>query len=362
MVTTPRSTPPRSGSKRPLAAPASHHEGRPLAPPGGTGRIAGPTRPSALSRIGLALALVTAAPAAISIQNFTAATNDRFADAPGFTAAAYDWSGVGRSADGKWVTMISANVFLSARHFHPGSPGSGIGQSVLFHPGNDPSDTPVTRTIAGVQQVGGTDLWLGYLSSPVPGTIATYAISTTVLSAGSFGASALANAPAYLSGISPTTGSYGSYPPTNQAVGTNRVEGFQSGVTVSGLTGDVLIMVQNQPGDAGFIHTPYEANLAGGDSGGPLMTLSAGNLVVSGIAWAIGTVDIDPGPGVTNRPAAIHTYTGNYAPAIQDYISLHAVPEPASATLVAMMALLGFRRRRRPVGEPAESTRFAGSE
>lgn len=353
MVTTPRSTPPRSGSKRPLAAPASHHEGRPLAPPGGTGRIAGPTRPSALSRIGLALALVTAAPAAISIQNFTAATNDRFADAPGFTAAAYDWSGVGRSADGKWVTMISANVFLSARHFHPGSPGTGIGQSVFFYPGNDPSATPVTRTIAGVQQVGGTDLWLGYLSSPVPGTIAAYAISTTVLTAGSFGTSALANAPVYLSGISPTTGSYGSYPPTNQAVGTNRVEGFQSGVTVSGLTGDVLIMVQNQPGDAGFIHTPYEANLAGGDSGGPLMTLSAGNLVVSGIAWAIGTVDIDPGPGVTNRPAAIHSYTGNYAPAIQDYISLHAVPEPAGATLVAMMALATLRRRRRPVGEPA---------
>ena len=112
-------------------------------------------------------------------------------------------------------------------------------------------------------------------------------------------------------------------------------------------------MVQNQPGDAGFIHTPYEANLAGGDSGGPLMTLSAGNLVVSGIAWAIGTVDIDPGPGVTNRPAAIHSYTGNYAPAIQNYISLHAVPEPSSATLVAMMALLTLRRWRWPVGEPA---------
>lgn len=305
------------------------------------------SKPAILTRIALALFLIKAAPAAISIQNFTAATNDRFGDAPGFIAAAYDWSGVGRSADGKWVTMISPNVFLSARHFHPGSPGTGIGQSVLFHPGNDPSATPVTRTIAGVQQVGSTDLWLGYLSSPVPASIATYAISTTVLSGASFGTSPLANAPAFMSGISPTTGDYGSYPPTNQAVGTNRIEGFQSGVTVSGFTGDVLLMVQNQAGDAGFTRTTYEAQLAGGDSGSPLMTLSAGKLVVSGIAWAVGTLDIDPGPGVTNRPGTIYTYTGNYAPTIQNYVAVNAVPEPASsATLVAVMALAGFRRRR----------------
>lgn len=343
---TPRSSAPQSGSKRPLAVAASHHAGLALASTGGTGRIDGPTRTSALSRIWLALALITAAPAAISIQNFTAATNDRFADAPGFTAAAYDWSGVGRSEDGKWVTMISPNVFLSARHFHPGSPGSGIGQSVIFHPGNDPSATPVARTIAGVQQVGGTDLWLGYLSSPVPGTISTYAISTSVLSSASFGTSSLANAPAFMSGISPTTGDYGSYPPTNQAVGTNRVEGFQSGVTVSGVSGDVLLMVQNQAGDAGFTRTTYEAQLAGGDSGSPLMTLSAGKLVVSGIAWAVGALDIDPGPGVTNRPGTIYTYTGNYAPIIQNYVEVNAVPEPSSFTLAAVMALVGFRRRR----------------
>lgn len=302
--------------------------------------------PAILTHVWLALFLIKAAPAAISIQNFTAATNDRFADAPGFIAGEYDWSGVGRSVDGKWVTMISPNVFLSARHFHPGSPGSGIGQSVLFHAGNEPSATPVARTIAGVQQVGGTDLWLGYLSSPVPASIATYAISTTVLSSGSFGTSPLANAPAYMSGISPTTGDYGSYPATNQAVGTNRIEGFQSGVTVSGVTGDVLLLVQNQAGDAEFSHTTYEAQLAGGDSGSPLMTVSAGKLVVSGIAWAVGTLDIDPGPGVTNRTGTIYTYTGNYAPIIQNYVTANAVPEPSSFTPVAMMALFGFRRRR----------------
>lgn len=305
------------------------------------------TRTKSIIQMWLALSFGTVAPAAISIQNFTPATNDRFADAPGFIGGAYDWSGVGRSSDGKWVTMISPNVFLSARHFHPGSPGTGIGQPLFFHTGNDPSADPVVGTIAGVQQVGSTDLWLGHLSSPLPDSIANYAISTTGLSAESFSTSPLANALVYMSGISPTTGSYGSYPPTNQAVGTNRIEGFQGGVTVSGVIGDVLIMVQNQPGDAGFTRTQYEANLSGGDSGGPLMTISAGNLVLSGIAWAIGTVDIDPGSGVTNRPATIHTYTGNYAPIIQNYISLHAVPELGSSTLIAVTALVGLGGRRR---------------
>jgi len=298
-------------------------------------------------RIWLAIGLTVSAPAAISIQNFTSATNDRFADSPDFTAAAYDWSGVGRSEDGKWVTMISPNVFLSARHFHPGSPGTGIGQTVHFYPGNDPSAAPVTRTIAGVQPVAGSDLWLGHLSSPLPGSIATYAISTSTLTSGSFGTSALANAPVFMSGISPTTGSPGSYPPTNQAVGTNRIEGFQSGVTISGIVGDVLLTVRNQPGDTGFVHTSYEANLAGGDSGSPLMTISAANLVVSGIAWAIGTVDIDPGAGVTNRSATIYTYTGNHATAIQNYVSLNSVPEPGIWMLAAITALFLAGRGRR---------------
>lgn len=284
--------------------------------------------------------------AAISIQNFTPATNDRFANDPAFTAGAYDWSGVGRSADGKWVTMLTPNVFIGADHFHPGIPGSGIGTTVSFFPGNDPAASAISGTIAGAQQLGGTDLWIGYLASPLPGSIATYGFATIPLTGATFGTSTAANQFAYLSGISPTVGGYGAFPPTNQATGTNRIEGFQQALTLEGRTGDVLLLVQNLPGDAGFFHTSYETDLNDGDSGSPLMTVSGGNLVVSGIAWASGTTDIDPGPGTTIRNLAVYTYTGNYADDIQAYITAHPVPEPSALALLAGSCLFIGRRRR----------------
>lgn len=284
--------------------------------------------------------------AAISIQNFTPATNDRFANDPAFTAGAYDWSGVGRAADGKWVTMLTPNVFIGADHFHPGLPGSGIGTTVNFFPGNDPGASVVSGTIAGAQQLGSTDLWIGYLASPLPGSIATYGFATIPLTDATFGASSVANQFAYLSGISPTVGGYGASPLTNQATGTNRIEGFQESLSLSGRTGDVLLLAQNLPGDPGFSLTSFETDVNSGDSGSPLMTVSGGNLVVSGIAWASGTTDIDPGPGAAIRNLAVYTYTGNYADDIQAYITAHPVPEPSSLALLAGSCLFIGRRRR----------------
>lgn len=284
--------------------------------------------------------------AAISIQNFTPATNDRFANDPAFTAAAYDWSGVGRAADGKWVTMLSSNVFIGANHYHPGLPGSGVGTTVSFFAGNDPGATPISGTIAGAQQIGSTDLWIGYLASPLPGSIASYGIATIPLTGATYGASSVANQFAYLSGLSPTVGGYGASPLTNQATGTNRIEGFQQSLTVSGSTGDVLFLAENLPGDPGFVMTSFETDVNGGDSGSPLMTISGGNLVVSGIAWASGTTDIDPGPGTSTRNLAVYTYTGNYTTAIQAYITAHAVPEPSTLALLAVAFLFIGRKRR----------------
>ncbi len=283
---------------------------------------------------------------AISIQNFTPPTNDRFANDPAFTAAAYDWSGVGRAADGKWVTMLSSTVFISATHFRPGLPGSGIGSTVSFLPGNDPGAVAVSGTIAGAQQIGSTDLWIGFLASPLPGSIASYGIATIPLTGANYAASSVANQFAYLSGLSPTVGSYGASPLTNQATGTNRVEGFQAGLSLSGSTGDGLLFAQNLPGDPGFSLTAFETDVNAGDSGSPLMTVSGGNLVVSGIAWASGTTDIDPGPGSTIRNLSVYTYTGNYATAIQSYIAAHPVPEPSALALLAGSFLLIGRKRR----------------
>lgn len=299
-----------------------------------------------IALIAAAWAAATAANAAISIQNFTPATNDRFADDPAFTAGAYDWSGVGRAADGKWVTMLSSNVFIGALHYHPGLPGSGVGTTVSFFPGNDPGATAVSGTIAGAQQIGSTDLWIGYLASPLPGSIASYGLATIPLTDATFAASAVANQFAYLSGLSPTVGGYGASPLTNQATGTNRIEGFQEALTLSGSTGDVLLLAENLTGDPGFVMTSFETDVNGGDSGSPLMTVSGGNLVISGIAWASGTTDLDPGPGTTTRNLAVYTYTGNYATAIQSYITAHAVPEPSALALLAGSFLLIGRKRR----------------
>ena len=310
-------------------------------------------RPDSIGFMNLRIALIaaawtaaTAADAAISIQNFTPATNDRFADDPAFTAGAYDWSGVGRAADGKWVTMLSANVFIGANHYHPGLPGSGVGTTLNFFAGNDPGATPISGTIAGAQQIGSTDLWIGYLASPLPGSIASYGLATIPLTDATFAASSAANQFAYLSGLSPTVGGYGASPLTNQATGTNRIEGFQEALTLSGSTGDVLLLAENLTGDPGFVMTSFETDVNGGDSGSPLMTVSGGSLVVSGIAWASGTTDLDPGPGTTTRNLSVYTYTGNYATAIQAYITAHPVPEPSALALLAGSFLLIGRKRR----------------
>jgi hypothetical protein len=285
-------------------------------------------------------ALAPLAHAAISIQSFSAETNDRFANDPSFIADAYDWSGVGRSAGGQWVVMLSGTVFLSAKH----APASG---TITFFPGNDPGVTPVTRSITTAEAIGATDLWIGQLDSPLPGSIATYNFVTIPLTEAGFGSSTVANQFSYMSGHSPTTSGYGGSTLTNQAVGTNRAEGFQQNVTISGSTGDVLLLVQNLPGYAGYSHTTYEADINAGDSGSPLMFISGGDLVVAGIAWASGTTDIQPGPGETIRNLSIYTYLGNYSGQIQDYIDAAAIPEPSVAVLGLLSAGALLLRRRR---------------
>jgi hypothetical protein len=61
--------------------------------------------------------------------------------------------GVGRAASGAWATLLTPNVFLSATHYRPA-----IGSTVTFYPGNDPSATALGRTVAGGQQIAGSDL------------------------------------------------------------------------------------------------------------------------------------------------------------------------------------------------------------
>jgi hypothetical protein len=274
--------------------------------------------------------------AAIAISNFTAAGNDRFANSASFIESGSDFSGVGRSADGRWVTMISSNVFISATHYHPAD-----GSNVTFYSGNSTA-APVTRVISGSQQIGTTDLWVGYLDSSVGPTIKIYNRVTT-----SYASSGLAGMPTVMSGISPTTTGYGGSNLTNQAVGTNRVEGFQANQTVATETGDAIFTVENQTSDSafGYTNTTYEAQIALGDSGGPLFQLSGTNLILAGMNWATGNSDIDPGPATVTRNFSVYSYVGTSNTAINSYIATHPVPEPS--TLFPLVLGLGLIIRRK---------------
>lgn len=277
------------------------------------------------------------------IQNFAAASNDRFANNGAFIGGGLDWSGVGRSSDGHWGTMLTPSVFLSANHYHPG-----VGSVMSFFPGNDPGATAVARTVASGQRIGSTDLWVGFLSTAVPASITAYEFAQMPLTEGTFAASALYDLPIFMGGISPTGTGYGAGTATVQTVGTNRLEGFFEDATDDGhvATGNILATVQNLTGDAGFgfTHTGFETQLQGGDSGSPLMLLADGRLMLAGIAWAIGTIDIDPDlTNKTERPITAFTYTGSYAGEI-----LTLIPEPGVAMLALLAGgLLAMRRRRR---------------
>lgn len=278
--------------------------------------------------------------AAISIDSFSAVTNDRFADSPSFVADAYDLSGVGRSAGGWWVVMISPNVFLTAVH----APVL-VSETLTFYAGNDPTSVSVTATVGGTMQIGNTDLLIGYLDFPISDTIATYTYTTVPLTEATFLSSGLYGDPVLLSGLSPTGTGYGANSATRQAVGVNRLEGFQEDFTAGGTSSvnDVLISVKNQPGDAGFIYQQYEASLSSGDSGAPLFLTSGGELVLGGINLAVGPENIG---SVGVRDLSAFTYVGNSAAEIAAYVTLHAVPEPSAAILGVLGGLVLLRRRR----------------
>ncbi len=283
--------------------------------------------------------VVSLCPAATSIQNFAAASNDRFANNPNFIGSGLNWSGVGRSNTGGWGTMLTPSVFLSATHARPGT-----GSVMSFFPGNDPSALAVTRTVTGGQRLGTSDLWVGTLSSALPPAITNYQFCQIAVSAANFATSALNDLPILMGGISPTASGYGAVTATVQTVGTNRLEGFAEDLVVDGSTGDVLLTAQNLTSDAtyGFTVTGFEAQLVSGDSGSPLMMVAGGRLVLVGIAWAAGAVDINPDPNIViNRPGSAFSYTGSHTTEI-----LALIPEPAVPWLVLpACGLLALRRR-----------------
>lgn len=295
----------------------------------------------------LAILSLPALHAAISIDGFTDVTNDRFANSPNFVAASFNLSGVGRSSSGWWITMISPNVFLSAGH----TP-IGVGETVTFYAGNDPTSPAISATVGGTEVIGGTDVRLGYLDFPLPASITPYSYTTIQLTNSNFTSSGLFQNQVLMNGLSPTGTGYGASSNTNQAAGLNYLEGFQEDYPVGGAgVNDTLFAVHNNPGDPGYNYSSFEANLNSGDSGGPLFRINGGVLQLVGINLAVGTTTVNGQP----RNISAFTYVGNYSTEIGAYVTLHAVPESSSAALAAVGGLILLRRRRGGVISPSET-------
>jgi hypothetical protein len=283
----------------------------------------------------LVLCAKTGVHGAINIDAFASAQNDRYANNAQFIMNQYDLSGVAIANDGRFVTMISENVFLSAHHFYPSN-----GTSVTFYTGNDPSGTSATRTIQSSQRIGTTDIRIGILNSPLSSAYKTYDFSTEDITSFSNGSNAFTRSDIYLQnafilGRSPTAFA------TSQdlAVGRNLIDRWYSSVTVSGTTDSSVVSVVNSSGDANFV--THEAHLQIGDSSAPMfIDNGSGGLTMAGINWFIG----NDGSNDLNG----QSYLGNYDTEIQNYIDANEVPEMQHFGLFLSLALgIQVLRRRK---------------
>lgn len=266
------------------------------------------------------------------IANYDPDTNRRFENDPAFIAGAFDLSGVATNSQGRWLTMISPNVFLSAYHWPPGN-----GTSVTFYQGNDPLGPSITTTLGTTsQRIGTSDLWIGTLSSPLPSGYASYTFATTLITDfASFNASPYAGADAWLFGKLPGS----TQNSLEMAVGRNKLDAFYGSVTAAGTTDIALGTFVDTLGDPNFLD--YELKFIIGDSGGPLFVEDNGDLVLVGINWFVDST----GPKDINGVS----YVGNYTTEINDFLAVHSVPEPAHGAVVLATATIGFlvvRRRR----------------
>ncbi|MFO7908330.1 MAG: PEP-CTERM sorting domain-containing protein [Pirellulaceae bacterium] len=274
---------------------------------------------------------------AIEIDDFTSAENDRFANDPSFVMNDYDLSGVGRSNDGRWATLVSRNVFVSADHFHPKTDGSA---RVTFSLTNDPDDeTTVTRTVARGQRIDSSDIWMGVLETALPEGYAVYDFATEdIANETEFGASVYNGENAYMFGRSPNFSGT-----EDVAVGRNVLDGWRDNMSAAGTTDDAL----TADVERGASDVPYEALLEGRDSGAPMFVDDADanfDLRLVGSNWIV-----EETVGSSSNVNGF-AYFGNYDQQMQQVIDSHPIPEPGSLALLSLgglAALVMLARKRR---------------
>ena len=261
--------------------------------------------------------------AALNIIGYDPLVNDRFANDASFIASGFDLSGVAIADDGRWVTMLSDNVFVTSDHFY--SPN---GTSVTFYGSNDPLGSSFTTSIQSSVQLGTTDIRLGVLNDALPTGYSSYDIFNYPIPPN-------ANAIAVgMFGRSPSD-----YPISlDMSVGQNVMNGFLGDFTAAGNTGDAGYTTFDTTGGLA-----YEAQLTNGDSGAPVVAVSGGELTIVGVNWFIAT-------DTSNNEISGFSYLPNYIAEIDSFIAANALtPVPESAATALALCVLacfaGVRRR-----------------
>ncbi len=264
--------------------------------------------------------------AALIVDGYTPATNDRFTNDPAFIAGGLNLSGVARSSSNRWGTLISPNLALSAEHSHPEN-----GTSLSFFESNDPLGPMQERTVIGSVRVGESDLRICVLSESLPASYLPIPLSSQgIPDETAFESSLLNGLPVFMIGRSNDISSS----VTNVAVGRNRLEDWFDLVEVDGTTDAALGAIQHFPEDIEFV--THEAFLQTWDSGAPVLAELDGVLTLVGINWFVGQVDIHNSPTQGIRNLSGFSYAGNYAPDIQGIIAAFAID--ATSGYLAWMA------------------------
>ncbi len=256
---------------------------------------------------------------------------------PTFYLGSYDFSGVGwvpaTATEAYGISMVSPLHFLTATHI-----GFPVGTTVTFR---DPTGAILTRTMASVQQISGSDLTLGRLNAPLPSTVANYPV-------------VLDNQPLL---VGAELFNYGK----QARVGRNNVSGYLVDNVGTGPTTFFSYDYDpNQDFDGRPGYNPDEFLAEFLDSGSPsFIRLSGTGMALLGTHTAVlQRSQTDPTPIGT-----IDAYVPAYASAIEAamapdgyHLQLVAVPEPTALALLGAVAVGAAGRRwlrRRRRGEAA---------
>lgn len=271
--------------------------------------------------------------AALQVASYDANVNERLNGSANFIGAGYDWSGVGQTSDGRWVTMISDEYFISVGHYHPEAGAD----NVRFYLSDSLSggfEDYTVDTSFGIQLMtdqGLSDIWIGRLTSSISSNITTYEIFDPLANP-----NVLEGEDVFVVGNS----GQGSY--QNFRVGTNVLD-LDDGTL--GVAERSVSVVNGWSATAIYdADVLYDTFFQSGDSGAPTFIVNNGVLELVGVHSVAGTITLPGG----DEQVSIDSLVSGYRQEILGIIT--PVPEPGGVVLMLGAAATLMMRRRRSLG------------